>query len=207
MWEETGPPGENNKSNFPFSLFLAAAFPSAKSSHPKKTGGTTKNTPASSTTPRSRAPKDAGSAALTAGTDARANRKSDTPTSLSVTQKASAETPSPPGEVKSSPRSSDIKSASSNETEGSQTASQPGLEPKSAPKASAAGEETHKGMAPESTVQSPHINTATEDTSFTEGQTDSSSKDEKQEATGGEGGGEEEKKKGEAESAVESSLR
>ncbi|KAM9344533.1 phosphatase and actin regulator 2 [Symphorus nematophorus] len=178
----------------------------AKSSHPKKTGGTTKNTPASSTIPRSRASKDTGAAALTAGTDARTNRKSDTPNSLSVPQKASAETPSPPGELKSSSRSSDTKSASSNETEASQTASQTGLEPKSAPKASAAGEETHKGMAPEPTDQSPHINTATEDTSFTEGETDSSSKGEKQGRTGGEGG-EEEKKKGEANSAVESSLR
>lgn len=146
-----------------------------------------------------------GAAAQTGGTDARTNRKSDTPTSSSVPQKASAETPRQPRELKSSPLSSDTKLASSkasgNGTEGIQAASQHGLEPKSAPSASTAGEETHKGMAPEPTVQSSHINTATEDTSFTEGETDSSS----QGRTGGEG--EEEKKKGQTESAVENSPR
>lgn len=145
--------------------------------------------------------KDAGGAAHNGGTDARTNRKSDTPTS-SVPEKASAETPSQPGELKSS----DTKSASSNETEGTRASSQPGREPKSVPKASAAGEETHKRMAPEPTVQSPHINTATEDTSFTKGELDSSSKGEKQGRTGGEGG-EEEMKKGQAESAAGNSLR
>ncbi|TKS85799.1 Phosphatase and actin regulator 2 [Collichthys lucidus] len=175
----------------------------AKSSHPKKTGCTTKNTPASSTTPRSRASKDSGSAAQAGATDARTARKSDPPTSSSIPQKASAETPSKPGESKSSPVSSDTKSASSNEAEGTQAASQPGLEPKSALKASAAGEETHKGNGP--TVQSPHINTVTEDTSFAEGETDRSPKGEKQGRTGGEG--EEEQKKGETESAVENSPR
>lgn len=180
----------------------------AKSSHPKKTGCTTKTTPASASTLRPRAQKDAGAAAATGGTDARTNRKSDTPTSSSpVPPKASAETPSQPGELKSSPLSSDTKSPSSNETEGTQGASQPGAEPKSAAKASAAGEETNKGMAPEPTLQSPHINTATEDTSFTEGEKDSSSKGEKQGGPGGEGGAEDEKKKGESESAVENNLR
>ncbi|TMS04379.1 hypothetical protein E3U43_009536 [Larimichthys crocea] len=176
----------------------------AKSSHPKKTGCTTKTTPASSTTPRSRASKDSGSAAQTGATDARTARKSDPPTSSSIPQKASAETPSKPGESKSSPVSSDTKSASSNEAEGTQAASQPGLEPKSALKASAAGEETHKGNGP--TVQSPHINTVTEDTSFAEGETDRSPKGEKQGRTGGEGE-EEQQKKGETESAVENSPR
>ncbi|XP_027133205.1 phosphatase and actin regulator 2 isoform X1 [Larimichthys crocea] len=176
----------------------------AKSSHPKKTGCTTKTTPASSTTPRSRASKDSGSAAQTGATDARTARKSDPPTSSSIPQKASAETPSKPGESKSSPVSSDTKSASSNEAEGTRAASQPGLEPKSALKASAAGEETHKGNGP--TVQSPHINTVTEDTSFAEGETDRSPKGEKQGRTGGEGE-EEQQKKGETESAVENSPR
>ncbi|KAL7383441.1 hypothetical protein ABVT39_010782 [Epinephelus coioides] len=172
----------------------------AKSSHPKKTGLTSKTSPASTststttTTPRSRASKDS-----TAETDARTNRKSNPPTSSSVSQKAPAETPSQPGELKSSPLSSDAKSASSKasggETEGAQAASPPAPEPKSALKASAAGEETHN--ASESAVQSPHVNTATEDTSFTEGEKG---------RTGGEGG-EEEKKRGEGESAGENSPR
>ncbi|XP_049927160.1 phosphatase and actin regulator 2 isoform X2 [Epinephelus moara] len=174
----------------------------AKSSHPKKTGLTSKTSPASaststSTTPRSRASKD--STAETDGTDARTNRKSNPPTSSSVSQKAPAETPSQPGELKSSPLSSDAKSASSKasggETEGAQAASPPAPEPKSALKASAAGEETHK--ASESAVQSPHVNTATEDTSFTEREKG---------RMGGEGG-EEEKKRGEGESAGENSPR
>ncbi|XP_028460114.1 phosphatase and actin regulator 2 isoform X4 [Perca flavescens] len=178
----------------------------AKSSHPKKTGLTTKNTPTS--IPHSRASKD--SAAQTEGTDARSNRKSNTPISSHVPQKAPAETPCQPGELKSSPLSSDIKPASSkasgNETDGTQAASQPDLESKSDPSASTASEDTHKGMAPEPAVLPPHINTATEDTSFSEGGTDSSSHGEKQGRTGGDGG-EEEKKKGETEPAVENSRR
>ncbi|XP_039995955.1 phosphatase and actin regulator 2 isoform X2 [Xiphias gladius] len=170
----------------------------AKSSHPKKTGGITKTTPASTSTPRSRAPKDASAAAQTDGTDARTNRKSDTPVSSSVPQKASAETPSQPGGFKSLPLSSDTKSASSkasgSETEGTQAASQ------SAFNASSEDEETRKGMAPEPTVQSPHVSAATEDTSFTEGETDSSPHGGKQ---GKEReGGEDEKKKEETDFAV-----
>ncbi|XP_078128963.1 phosphatase and actin regulator 2 isoform X2 [Sander vitreus] len=178
----------------------------AKSSHPKKTGFTTKNTHTS--IPHSRASKD--SAAQTEGTDARSNRKSNTPISSHVPQKAPAETPCQPGELKSSPLSSDTKPASSkasgNEADGTQAASQPDLESKSDPNASTASEDTHNGMAPEPAVQPPHINTATEDTSFTEGRTDSSSHGEKRGRTGGEGG-EEEKKKGETEPAVENSRR
>ncbi|XP_008282810.1 phosphatase and actin regulator 2 isoform X2 [Stegastes partitus] len=180
----------------------------AKSS--KKTGNTTKATPTSTSTARSRASKDAGAAAQNNGTDAKTNRKSNTPTSSSVPQKASAETPSQPGEVKSSPLSSDTKplssKASGSETEGAQAASQPGLEPKSAPNASAASEDTLKGVSPETTAASSHINSATEDTSFTERQTDSSSQGEKQERTEGEGG-EDGKKRGEMESGVENSPR
>ncbi|XP_040905476.1 phosphatase and actin regulator 2 isoform X4 [Toxotes jaculatrix] len=171
----------------------------AKSSHPKKTGGTTKTTPAS--TPRSRASKDAGASAQTNGTDARTNRKSDTPISSAAPQKASAETPSQPGELKSLPLSSDSKTlvsskATGNETEGTQ----------SAPSASTVGEEAHKGMGPGPTVQSLHVNTVTEDTSFTEGGADSSSQGEKQEKTGGEGG-EEENKKEETDSVMRNSPR
>ncbi len=61
-------------------------------------------------------------------------------------------------------------------------------------------------MASEPTVQSPHINAATEDTSFTEAEMDSSSEEEKQGGTG-EKGGEEEEKKGVTESAVENGTR
>ncbi|XP_074502279.1 phosphatase and actin regulator 2 isoform X4 [Sebastes fasciatus] len=176
----------------------------AKSSHPKKTGFTTKTTTTASTSnsnsiPRSRGSKD--SAAHTEGT----NRKANTPTSSSVPQKAPSETSSQPGELKSSPLSSHTKPASSkasgDEAEGTPAASHPALEPKSAPNGSTAGEETHKGVASEPTVLSPLINSATEDTSFTEGETG-----EKRGRTGVEGG-DEDKKKGETVSAEENSLR
>lgn len=150
--------------------------------------------------------KDASSAAQNGGTETRTNRKSDTPNSSSVPQKASADTPSQHGELKSSPLSSDTKSASSKETEGSKAGSQPAASPKSAPKATAEDVETDDDMAPKPTVQSPHVNTVTEDTSFTESEKDSSSKGEKLEKTGGDDG-EDEKKNGERESAVENSPR
>ncbi|KAM6998032.1 phosphatase and actin regulator 2 isoform 2-T2 [Tautogolabrus adspersus] len=181
-----------------------------KSSHPKKTGSTTKTAPVltstSNSTPRSRVSKDA------AGTDGRTSRKSDTPTSSSVPQKASAETPSQPGELKSSPLSSETKTAGSSkasgsETGGTQAASQPGPETKSTPNASTATEETHKDEAPEATVQTPHINSATEDTSFTEEETDSCSKEETERRTGGEGEEKKKKEEGEAESVVENGPR
>ncbi|KAJ4949576.1 hypothetical protein JOQ06_021086 [Pogonophryne albipinna] len=175
-----------------------------KSTQPKKTGSTTKTAPA--TTPRSRASKDGGSE--TGGTNARNIRKSNS--SSSVPQKALAETHSTPGQLKSSSFSSETKHASSkasgSNTEGSQVASQPAGEPKSVPKCSTAGEETQKGVASESTAQSPHINGATEDTSFTEGEMGNKLQGEKRGRTGGEGG-EEEKKTGETESAVENSPR
>ncbi|KAM8738557.1 phosphatase and actin regulator 2 isoform 2-T2 [Acanthopagrus schlegelii] len=180
----------------------------AKSSHPKKTGGQPKNASASTSTstPRSRVSKDGSGAAQNGGTETRTNRKSDTPNSSSVPQKASAETPSQHGELKSSPLSSDAKSSSSKETEGSKDGSQPAASPKCAPKAMAEGEETDDDLAPKPTVQSPHVNTATEDTSFTESEKDSSSKGDKLEKEGGEDG-EDEKKNGEPESAEENSPR
>ncbi|KAM3606108.1 uncharacterized protein V6R79_010605 [Siganus canaliculatus] len=177
----------------------------AKSSHPKKTVSTTKNTSASSSTPRPRASKDTVSAAQNGGTDAKTNRKSETPASSSVPHKAPAETPNQSGEVKSSPLPADNKSASSTDTEGTQAASQPGLEPKSSPVTSGVSEETQKGEASEPTVKSPHVNAATEDTSFTEGETDQSPKGKKPETVGQKE--EEEMKKGEAESAQETSPR
>lgn len=174
----------------------------AKSSHPKKTGCTTKANPTSTTTPRSRTSKESSAAAETNGTDARINRKSDTPTSSSLPQKASTETPSQSGEVKSSFLSSDTKplssKASGNETEGTQAASQPGIESKSAPNASS--EDT-----PEATVRSPHINAATEDTSFTNGEMGSCSQVETQGRT--EGKGEDRRKRGETDGVVENSPR
>ncbi|XP_062286166.1 phosphatase and actin regulator 2 isoform X1 [Scomber scombrus] len=173
----------------------------AKSSHSKKTGCTTKTT--SSTTPRSRASKDAGGTSQTNGTNTKTNRKAETRISSSVPQKASTETPSQPGELKSSPLSSDIQPGSSkaSEAEGTQATSQ------SDPQSKSAGGEAQSGMALEPSVQSPHINTAIEDTSFTVGETVSSSEGEKQGRTGGGGAEEEEKKKGEVESAGENSPR
>ncbi|KAM4591865.1 phosphatase and actin regulator 2 isoform 5-T5 [Odontesthes bonariensis] len=171
----------------------------AKSSHPKKTGCTTKPT----STPRPRVPKDAGTAAQSDGTDAKRNRKSDT---SAVPEKSSTETPRQPGELKSSPLSSNTKpllsETSGNETEGTQVASQPDLQPKSIPNGSTSGEETHKALAPETRVHSSHINTATEETSFTEGETNSSSQGE----TDGKEGEDEQKKEG-TERRVENTPR
>ncbi|XP_029031691.1 phosphatase and actin regulator 2 isoform X7 [Betta splendens] len=169
----------------------------AKSSHPKKAGGTTKATSASSA-PRPRS-KEAGAAAQSDGKDTR-TRKSDAPTSSSATQKAPTETPNPPGDLKSSPPSSDTKpnpsNAAGNETGGAQASPAP------PPNSSAAGEETQRGLAPEPTAQSPsHVNTATEDTSFSEGEADSRSHGK----TGREGA--EEEKNGETESTVQNSPR
>ncbi|TNN79526.1 Phosphatase and actin regulator 2 [Liparis tanakae] len=171
----------------------------AKSSHPKKTGSTAKNSSVSTSTstPRSRASKDA--LAQTEGT----NRKSNTPTSSSVPQKAPAETPSKPGELRSSLLSSDLRPASSkasgHEREGTPAASQTAAEPKSAAKA----EETHRGAAPGPTgLQSAHVNGATEDTSFTAGETGSGSQGRTRRE-----GGEEEKRRGGTESAGENSPR
>ncbi|XP_026046119.1 phosphatase and actin regulator 2 isoform X5 [Astatotilapia calliptera] len=180
----------------------------AKSSHPKKTGCTTKSTTTSTSTPRSRASKDTGSAAQNERTDAKANRKSDTPTSSSVLQKASAETLNPPGDLKASRLSSDTKSisskVSSNDTGGAQGDSV--QDPKSSPDASRAGEDTHKGAVPGTTSQSSHVNTATENTSFADGEARGSSQSDKQERTKEEGGGGG-TKKGETENVVENSRR
>ncbi|XP_029925937.1 phosphatase and actin regulator 2 isoform X2 [Myripristis murdjan] len=188
----------------------------AKSCHPKKAGNTTKNT-SSSSTPRSRVSKDGGAAAQTGKAEARSNRKSDTATSSSVPHKASPETASLPGELESPGSSSEPPTAplegSASKTEGTQVDPYSCLEAKSTPGASTAGEETEgtSGTALEATDQSPHINTATEDTSFTEGETDSSSQEEDLRRTGREGGegeeGEEKEKKTADTSPVENSQR
>lgn len=171
-------------------------FSSAKSSHPKKTGCTTKTLPAptSTSTLPTRSAKDTRSAARNGATDTKTNRKSDTPTS-SVPEKASTETPSQPGELKSSPVSSDAKPASPSRAEDSRAASPPGQEPKVVPK------------APEPTDQSLPNHAATKDTSVTPSrETDSCSKEEKQERTREEGG-EGDVKKAETESAQETKPR
>ena len=184
---------ETEFSIFPFSRCRSPVSSSAKSSHPKKTGSTAKATAASTSTstPRSRASKDAGAAAQAEGKDAKNKQKSST-----VPQKATVETLSPPGGSKSSPPSSDTKPLSS-KASGSETEGAP------SPSASAGGEENHKGLGPESAAQPPHVNTDTEDTSFTEAETETCSQGDKRERTGGE----EEKKKGETDSSVENSPR
>lgn len=175
---------------------------SAKSSHPKKTGCTTKNTPASTSTLHPRVTKDSGGAAQHGGTVTRTNRKSDTPPSCEP-QKDSVETPDQCGKLKSSPLLSDTKSTSSNETEGTQNAYQQGLEPECAPKVSAVGEKSHKSMAPDPTVQPPHIHAAGKDTSFAKEELDSSSVGDNWRREGRV----EEQKNVEKESAMENSLR
>uniref|UniRef100_A0A3Q2PWW3 Phosphatase and actin regulator n=1 Tax=Fundulus heteroclitus TaxID=8078 RepID=A0A3Q2PWW3_FUNHE len=164
---------------------------SAKLSNPKKTGGASKATPTTTSTPRSRVSKDA--AARSEGTAAKPSRKSDPPTSSSEPQKASTETPSQPEELKSSPLSSHSKShpskTSGSKTEGPQVASKPDLNDIDS------REETHKVVAPETTDQSSHINQTTEDTSFTGGEKNNSAQGEKRERTGVEEGEDVEKQR------------
>lgn len=151
-------------------------------------------------------PKDTAAPAKSNGTEAKTSRKSDTPTSSSVPQKRSTETPSQPGELKPSPPPSVNKppsKASGNEAEGSHVASKADVESKPAAGSSTSGEETRNGTAADTTVQSLHVNMATEDTSFTEGETGVSARQEKREETEGE----DVKKKGETECGVENSQR
>ncbi|KAM9726679.1 phosphatase and actin regulator 2 isoform 5-T5 [Menidia menidia] len=174
---------------------VSAEEKTAKSSHPKKTGCTTKTT----STPRSRVPKDATKPAQSDGKDVKKNRKSDTPAPSTVPQKTATETPSQPGELKSTPLSS------GNETEGTQVLSTPDPEPKPAPNGSNAVEETRKDLPHETTVQPSHINMSTEETSFTEGETNSSSQGEKRRIDVKEGG--DGKKKEGTECGAESTPR
>ncbi|KAM4607437.1 phosphatase and actin regulator 2 [Polymixia lowei] len=168
----------------------------AKSSHPKKTGCTTKTAASSAPTPRTRASKD-GAAAQTGGAEGRTNRNTDTATS-SVAPKAPSETASQPGALRSRPSPSDPQPAPSQgslpETEGTQAGPEP----------SPLGEETEgpPAAAPELSDRSPRVNAATEDTSFTERDADSSSREEEL----GRGGGEQ-KKNGEMDCPVENSQR
>lgn len=169
--------------------------PSAKSSHPKKTGCTTKN-PSSTLHPRGA--KDAGAVAPNGRKDARTNWKADRPTSS--TQKT-AESSGQPAELKSSPRLSQGIPTSLSDQGGARGASGPG----SSPQASAASEGTHDGGAPEPQRGAPEGRNATEDTSCTGGELDCSCGGERSGRTRGEGG--EGQRKDEEESSVESSLR
>ncbi|CAN9499649.1 unnamed protein product [Ophioblennius macclurei] len=173
----------------------------AKSSHPKKPGSTAKSTTTS--TLRARASKDAGAGAAAQAdrTDVKTNRKSDAAAASAVPQKASAETPGQSGESANSPALASgtrplSAKASGGEAEGGQAASQHTPRPKSA---SPAEEETRQDGVPEASVQSPRVNAATEDTSFTErGETDAASQGEKRGKTA-EDGGDDGKKNGETE--------
>ncbi|XP_028325267.1 phosphatase and actin regulator 2 isoform X2 [Gouania willdenowi] len=138
----------------------------AKSSHPKKTVATTKST---NSAPRTRAPKDVGTGTQSDRTDVRTKRKSDPPSSSSAPAKPSAETPNQPGESKTSSSSSDTKNISpklsGSEKENTQAVCKPAPQPKA---------ETQDGSEPKPV----HINAATEDTSFTEGDADNGSQKE-----------------------------
>eukprot|EP00066_Takifugu_rubripes_P012062 XP_011601328.1 PREDICTED: phosphatase and actin regulator 2 isoform X2 [Takifugu rubripes] len=145
----------------------------AKSSHPKKTGCTMKNTSSSSTL-HSRGTKNAADAvAQNNRKDARTNRKSDPPTAAAA-QKTS-ETSGQPADLRSSPRLSHGISTSLNDKEGLQGAS--GLE--SCSKVSVPSGETHSSGAPESQGVAPDIKNATEDNSCSRGELDFSSRGEK----------------------------
>uniref|UniRef100_A0A3P9M5Y0 Phosphatase and actin regulator n=1 Tax=Oryzias latipes TaxID=8090 RepID=A0A3P9M5Y0_ORYLA len=149
----------------------------AKSSHPKKTGCTTKTIPTSTATTRSRVSKDAGAAAAQSnGKDAKPSRKSDSHASSlpHKASKAAAETPSQPRDSKSSHNSPNTEllspKASASEAEVTHAASQHNQEPISVPSGSAA-EEGSKELVPETTDKRSHVNIITEDTSFTAGET------------------------------------
>uniref|UniRef100_A0A3B3HUK0 Phosphatase and actin regulator n=1 Tax=Oryzias latipes TaxID=8090 RepID=A0A3B3HUK0_ORYLA len=149
----------------------------AKSSHPKKTGCTTKTIPTSTATTRSRVSKDAGAAAAQSnGKDAKPSRKSDSHASSlpHKASKAAAETPSQPRDSKSSHNSPNTEllspKASASEAEVTHAASQHNQEPISVPSGSAA-EEGSKELVPETTDKRSHVNIVTEDTSFTAGET------------------------------------
>ncbi|XP_054653812.1 phosphatase and actin regulator 2 isoform X2 [Dunckerocampus dactyliophorus] len=154
----------------------------AKSSHPKKTQGGGTKTTTSMAPSRSRPPKDA--AAQSEGADAQTNRKAESQAS-SGTQKASAETPSQPEEGKSSDSSSKVALP---EAEDAPAASQDAPEDQPACGDASTGKGTHKDTTPEPpATHSPHVNTATEDTSFTEADSDSDSQEKEALRTGEDG--------------------
>lgn len=142
----------------------------AKSSQPKKPGNATKTTTNSS--PRS---KDSGTAARSSGADAKANRKSDTTSSSGLHKTPGQKADSKSSEPK--PKNSEAKESK--------------VAPKSVQTALSAAEET-RTVTGETKAQTPYVNPATEDTSFTEKETDSCSQDQKL-SQGGQQGAEEQR--------------
>lgn len=136
----------------------------AKSSQPKKPGNATKTT---TNPPRS---KDSGTAARSSGADAKANRKSDTTSSSGLHKTAGQKAESKSSEPK--PKNSAAKDSKA--------------APKSVETASSAAEDT-RTVTVEAKAQTPYVNPATEDTSFTEKETDSCSQDEQLSRAGQQG--------------------
>ncbi|XP_072292953.1 phosphatase and actin regulator 2 isoform X2 [Eucyclogobius newberryi] len=154
----------------------------AKSSQPKKTGNATKTTPNSTSSPRS---KISGTAAGSSGSDAKANRKSGTPSSS--------------GPHKTQGQKVDSKSSKPNVSKNSEGKESKGA-PKSVQTASSAAEQTQKTVV-EANAPTSYVNPATEDTSFTE-ETD---RGEEPSQTGGQS--EEEELAGVGEPAAQNSSR
>ncbi|XP_055018552.1 phosphatase and actin regulator 2 isoform X2 [Boleophthalmus pectinirostris] len=159
----------------------------AKSSQPKKTGTTTKTTSNSTSSPRS---KDSGTTARASGTDVKVNRKSDS---------SSSSGPHKTQGQKADSKSSDPKPAVSKNSEGKETK----VVPKSVQTAPSSVEETQNAVEAEANAASPYVNPATEDTSFTEKDTENSSQAEKESQEGGQTG--EEERTGEGEPAPQNS--
>lgn len=181
---------------------LVFRFSPAKSSHPKKNGNATKNTPpsSSSATLHPRGAKDADAGPQNSRKDGRTGKKPDPPPS-SVPPKTS-ETSGRPADPKSSPHPSQGISTSVNDKDGARGASAPG----SPPKVSAASEETQSGEAPDPQRGAPDSKNCTEDTSCLSGEVDYSSRGDRPRRTGGEGG-EDQTRGQEEEPSEESSLR
>lgn len=136
----------------------------AKATQPKKTGSATKTTTNSS--PRS---KDSGTAVRSSGADVKSNRKSDTTSSSGPSKTPSQRVDSKSSEPK--PKNSEAKGSK--------------VPPKSTQTALSAAEETRTATVTKE--QSPYVNPATEDTSFTEKETGSCSQDEQQSQAGQQG--------------------
>ncbi|XP_049592961.1 phosphatase and actin regulator 2 isoform X4 [Syngnathus scovelli] len=157
----------------------------AKSSHPKKTqGGSAKATTTTSYStipPRSHLPKDA--EAQSKGADTRTGRKAE-----ANSQKASAEVPSQPEEVNSSEAHGSSGQVPLPEVEEVPVGSQAAPEDKAPSVESLASQENPAEASPEPAVHSHHVNTSTEDTSFTEEDAQGDAQQEKEPRVGGEGG-------------------
>ncbi|XP_061692176.1 phosphatase and actin regulator 2 isoform X2 [Syngnathoides biaculeatus] len=169
----------------------------AKSSHPKKTqGNATKTTTTSYSTvpPRSRAPKD--TELHSKGDNVRTSRKAK-----ADSKKASAEIPNQPEEVISSVPHGSPSQVSLPEVEETPVVFQAGQEEKAPCGNSYAGQETPRDASAEPVAHFPHVNTATEDTSFAEEDNAHREKDESAKGDGGEA----QEEKGEAAEETHSS--